>query len=62
MKVETIKQKNSKFAVSLLEGDLKVTKGLYSKQIDATKEAERLANLYGCHHVLSVSPTCQVWS
>ena len=62
MKVETIRQKNGKYVVSLIDGDLKVTKGIFPKAIDATSEAKRVADLYGCNRVLSTSPTCHTWS
>lgn len=62
MKVETRKQGNGRHVVYLVEGDLLVTKGLFTSKIKATKEAKRVADLYGCNRVLSISKTSQIWS
>jgi len=48
MKVETRKQGNGRHVVYLAEGDLLVTKGLFTSKAKATKEAKRVAALYGC--------------
>jgi len=49
MKVEIRKQKsNGKIVVYLVQGDLRVNKGLFTSKAKATKEAKRIADLYGC--------------
>ena len=49
MKVEIRKQKsNGKIVVYLVQGDLRVNKGLFTSKAKATKKAKRIADLYGC--------------
>ena len=45
--VEIKKQKNGGFVVSLVTGDLVVTKGIFPSKAKAEKEAKRVATLYG---------------
>lgn len=45
--VEIKKQKNGGFVVSLVTGDLVVTKGIFPSKAKAEKEAKRVASLYG---------------
>jgi hypothetical protein len=48
VEVYRYEQGNGKHVVYLVEGDLLVTKGLFTSKIKATKEAKRVAALYGC--------------